>query len=53
MERVPDNNDLYTYYEKETERLNRLHNRYEYEQEFEIDELPFYMKPSEKDEFDD
>ena len=39
---VPDNNDIYDYFENERERLKRLKKKQEYEEDLDIDDLPFY-----------
>jgi hypothetical protein len=42
---VPDNNDIYDYYEKDLERYKRLYSRLKHEEEdIELEELPFYIK---------
>jgi hypothetical protein len=48
---VPDNLDAYDTYEREQERLKRLQNENEYIEEFDIEDMPFYM--SWKEEYDD
>ena len=44
IEVVPDNYDAFVMYEQEKERLKRIHRRQEYEEEIEVEELPFYEK---------
>ena len=44
IEVVPDNYDAFVMYEQEQERLKRIHRRQEFEEDIEIEELPFYEK---------
>ena len=44
IESIPDNYDAFVTYEQEQERLKRIHRRQEYEEEIEMEELPFYEK---------
>lgn len=44
IEVVSDNYDAFVTYEQEQERLKRIHRRQEFEEEIEIEELPFYEK---------
>ena len=44
IEIVPDNYDAFVSYEQEQERLERIHKRQEFEEEIEVEELPFYEK---------
>jgi hypothetical protein len=39
---VPDNYDSFDEYEKENARRKRLQKKLEFEEDFKIDELPFY-----------
>jgi hypothetical protein len=52
MYRVPDNEDIYDYYESEKSRYKRLHRRDEYD-EIRVEELPFYQNSSHKEEYED
>ena len=47
IEIVPDNYDAFVSYEREQERLKRIHKRQEFEEE--IEELPFYIKSEKED----
>ena len=44
IEIVPDNYDAFISYEQEQERLKRIYNRQEFEEEIEIEDIPFYEK---------
>ena len=44
IEIVPDNYDAFVSYEQEQERLKRIHKRREFEEEIEIEDIPFYEK---------
>ena len=39
---IPDNYDAFVSYEREQERIERIHKRHEIEEEIENEELPFY-----------
>ena len=41
---IPDNYDAFVSYEREQERIERIHKRHEIEEEIENEELPFYVK---------
>ena len=49
IEVVPDNYDAFISYEREQERLKRIHKRQEFEEEIDIEELPFYIKSEKED----
>ena len=49
---IPDNNDTYEWYERERDRIIKLHRKQEIES-LDIDELPFFINSSYQEEYDD